>query len=93
MAGSSKTPVKNPADFSKAHDQSFIVPERFRAGIKALGNNGWMYYNDFIRQHKINPSQGALYRDNFKGFMLEADKKTIVCGSVKLATSFRKSVS
>ncbi len=82
-------PVKSVDDFRKAHDQSFIVPERFREGIKGMGPNGWMYLGDFMRQYKINPQQGALYRKDFDGFILEADKKMIICGSTKLAKKLR----
>lgn len=87
-----KTPVKGAADFHGTHNQSVIVPERFRAGIKAMGPKGWLYYNDFLREYKINPAQGALYRKGFEAFMLEADKKMVICGSVKLAKEFRESI-
>lgn len=86
------TPVKSIADFRKAHDQSFIVPERFRAGLKAMGANGWMYLSDFMRTYKINPQQGAAYRDDFKDNILEVDKKMIICGSAKLAKQLKESV-
>jgi hypothetical protein len=87
-----KTPVKTPADFQKTHDKAFIIPERFREGIKALGKTGWMYMGDFMREHKISPQDGALYRDLFKDYILEADKKMIICGSVAQAKEFRESI-
>jgi hypothetical protein len=87
-----KTAVKGPNDFHGTHNQSVIVPARFKAGIKAMGVNGWMYYNDFLREYKINPAQGALHRKGFEDHMLEADKKMVICGSVKLAKSFRESI-
>lgn len=87
-----KTAVKGPADFHGTHNQSVIVPERFKAGIKAMGVKGWMYYNDFLREYKINPQQGSLHRERFKDHILEADKKMIICGSVKLANEFRESI-
>lgn len=81
--------AKSIDDFRKAHDQSFIVPERFKAGIKAMGANGWMYLGDFMREYKINPAQGTGYRDLFKDHILEVDKKMIICGSVKLAKKLK----
>lgn len=87
-----KTAVKGPSDFHGTHNQSVIVPERFKTGIKAMGPKGWMYYNDFLREYKINPQQGSLHRDSFKDHILEADKKMIICGSVKLAKEFRESI-
>jgi hypothetical protein len=92
MAASAKVPAKTAADFFKAHDLDTIVPELFRAGIKALGPNGWLYLGDFQRANRINPTQGAAYRDQFKQFIIKADDKYVVCGSVKLANRFRKVV-
>lgn len=81
---------KSIEDFRKAHDQSFIVPERFKAGIKAMGPNGWMYMGDFMREYKINPAQGTAYRDQFSGYLHEVDKKMIICGSTKLAKKLKE---
>lgn len=93
----SKTPIaaksaKSLTDFQKAHDANFIVPERFRAGIKALGSEGWAYLGDFARDNHINPAQSAAYREQFAEFLLTADKKMVICGSAKLATKLRAMV-
>lgn len=88
----SKAKVKAATEFHGLHNQSVIVPERYRAGIKALGAKGWMYLGEFMMVHKINPAQGAAYRDMFKDYILEADKKMIICGSAKLAKEFREAI-
>lgn len=85
--------VRTSADFAKAHDKSYIIPEKFRTGVKALGPKGWMYLGDFQRANHINPSDGADHRDKFKEFMFEVDRKFVICGSAKLAKELKASLS
>lgn len=77
--------VKTLDDFKNTHDKNTIIPNRIKAGIAALGPNGWEYYGDFLKANKISVTDGSKFVESFKSFVVETDKKRIICGSKKLA--------
>ena len=102
MASKTKTPPapvkrvgKTLADFRAAHDKDFIVPNRMRAAIKALGNDGWEYETEFMKLAGISTTDLSAYRDQFADFQAVATttkmsgggvrKKIIWCGSTAFA--------
>jgi hypothetical protein len=102
MASKTKTapaPVKRVgktlADFRAAHDKDFIVPNRMKAAIKALGSDGWEYETEFMKLAGISTTDLSAYRDQFADFQAVATttkmsgggvrKKIIWCGSTGFA--------
>lgn len=81
--------AKSIAEFRSAHDKNFIIPERYRKGITALGVSGWEYEGVFYKGNQISVTHGAQFREEFKDFIVEADGKRVICGSKKLATKLR----
>jgi hypothetical protein len=51
-----------------------------------------MYLSEFMMANKISPQQSTAYREQFKDFLLEADKKMIICGSAKTAKEFKEAI-
>lgn len=86
--------VKGLADFRAAHDKDFIIPQKLKAGIEALGAAGWEYEGQFQKTNGISQTDGSRYREEFKDFivLLESGKKRIYCGSKALATKMRAMV-
>jgi len=86
-------------DFRKEHDQSYIVPERIRAGLAELGDS-WEYEIDFQKRIGCNAPMLAPYREQFADHMVEIKRRPgrshsrfAWCGSVKLATTLRDMVN
>lgn len=92
MASSTKQAVKSLDDFRKSHDKNFIIPERIKAGIASLGAGGWEYEGVFQKANGISVTDGAKFRDGFKDFIVEVDKKRVYCGSKALATKMREMI-
>lgn len=89
----SKSTIRKSSDiFCKQHHPAVFVPERFRAGIKALGPDGWAYLAEFLRENKISNTHGTQFGEKFQDHMLTADRKTVICGSAKLAAKLAKLV-
>lgn len=64
---------KNLADFRRAHDKSFIVPQKIKAGLDSLGA-AWEYEIDFAKRCGVSTADMAAYRSQFEPFWLIADR-------------------
>lgn len=84
--------VKTLDDFKNTHDKNTIIPNRIKSGIAALGVNGWEYYGDFLKANKISVTDGSKFVETFKDFVVEVEKKRIICGSKKLASKMKEMV-
>jgi hypothetical protein len=86
---------RTQAEFRALHDKGFIIPSRMRAGIKALGPDGWEYEAEFMKLADISTTDLGMYRDQFADYQAVATttkssgggvrKKIIWCGSVAFA--------
>lgn len=56
---------KSLADFKAAHDKSFIVPAKIKAGLEKLGADGWEYEMDFAKLCGLGNNDLARYREQF----------------------------
>ena len=56
---------KSLADFKAAHDKSFIVPNKIKAGLATLGTDGWEYESDFYKSAGVPPQDLAKFRQQF----------------------------
>ena len=73
---------KSLAEFRKQHDKSFIVPQKVRAALKALGARGWAYELEFLRLAGLSTTDLAAYRDVFEDHWLVVDRtKRVWAGS------------
>lgn len=88
------TKVKGILDFRAAHDKDFIVPQKIKVALVALGKDGWEYEAQFYKAAGISTTDGARYRDEFKEQIvtIEAGKKRIYCGSPALAVKMKAMV-
>lgn len=55
---------KSLSDFRAVHDKSFVIPNKIRAGLAALGD-GWDYEPEFIKLCGVSVLDFARFRDEF----------------------------
>lgn len=85
---------KTLSDFRAAHDKSFIVPLRIRAGLKALGD-GWEYEVQFMKLCGLSQTDFSCYREEFETYCVETkghNAKRVWCGTPTLAEKLRAMV-
>lgn len=94
-----KTPVKKDTkktlkDFRKAHDRSYIVPERIKEALKQLGSDSWEYETVFVKMVGIGQTELNIYRDQFEDYVVETKRggKRVWAGSKGLAEKMREMV-
>lgn len=85
---------KTLADFKAAHDKSFIVPQKIKAGIDALGKDGWEYEAEFIKSSGVNQNDISKFREQFTDFVVlirqDGREKRVWAGSKTLADKLRE---
>lgn len=64
---------KDLAAFRAAHDRAFIIPDKIRRGLTALGDS-WEYEVDFIKRCGCSTTDFAAYREQFKDFYVETPR-------------------
>lgn len=64
-----KTAGRTIDEFRASHDRSFIVPNKIRAGLQALGD-GWAYEGDFVKLAGISLTDLGAYRGKFEEFVV-----------------------
>jgi hypothetical protein len=80
--------------FRAAHDRAYIVPQRIKAGLDALGES-WEYESEFTRRCGIAPQELPRYRDQFREFCVEPPRgsasspKRVWAGSKAFAAKLR----
>lgn len=88
---------KTLADFSAIHDNSVIIPKRYREGIAKLGVDGWEYEFEFMRANGIASQFVNKYGAPFEAYKVKVrvkrDYKNIICGSIKLAKKMREALN
>lgn len=83
---------KSLEDFRGLHDDSFIVPNKFRAALESLGES-WEYEKDFIIRAGVNQTQFGRYREQFADFQIEIGgktKKRVWAGTKAFANKLRE---
>jgi|SRR6185312_5395133 len=87
---------KSLADFRKAHDRNYIVPEKIEAALKLLGKNGWEYEGDFVKLAGISQTDISAFREQFADHVVDAPSvsgrstaKRVWAGSVEFANTLR----
>ena len=81
-------------DFRAAHDKSFIVPAKIRAGLEALGES-WEYEAEFLRRCGLSTTDFSIYRDQFVEFWIQTGGKSprrVWAGTVKFAETLREMI-
>lgn len=97
LKGAALKPRKNSgkslADFRVTHDRSFIVPERIKDALKALGD-GWEYEMQFTKLAAVSSSELSSYRDQFSDYVvvLRRDGKRAWAGSPATAQKMREMI-
>lgn len=93
------SPKKSIADFRAAHDKSFIVPNKIKAGLDALGPDGWEYELQFVKDIGVSVIDFSRFREQFEEFCVSvgvgtgtAKAKRIWAGSKALASKMRAMV-
>lgn len=56
--------------FRAAHDRAFIIPERIKKALAALGE-AWEYEADFIKRVGTGNHELAAFRDQFADYWVE----------------------
>ena len=105
LTGVTKTPAvhapaaptksgKSLADFRATYDKDFIIPQRIRAGIKALGA-GWEYEVAFAKLAGVSMNDLGNYREQFADYVvtLKRDGKRAWAGTAGMAKAMREMVS
>lgn len=89
-----KATGKSLADFRAVHDKSFVVPNKIKAGLEKLGNDGWEYEADFIKLCGLNINDFGRFRDQFGdnivAFKQDGRDRRIIAGSKALAAKMRE---
>jgi len=85
---------KTTDDFRALFDKNYIIPKKIKAALDELGPNIWELEKDFIARAKISTTDFAMFRDDFKDFIVEAKNpnrhpQRCWCGSKALATKLR----
>lgn len=81
---------KSIADFRAAHDKSFIVPQKIKVGLKALGA-GWAYEVEFLKLAGLSTTDLANHRDLFSEHIVLVDRtKRVWAGTKETASKLRE---
>lgn len=89
------TKGKNAEDFVKRHSQSYIVPEKIKAGLAQLGDT-WEYETEFAKRCGLGPGQFAPYREQFAAFIVDLPRSKAQrnqrawAGTAKFAAKIRE---
>lgn len=87
---------KSLADFKAAHDKNFIVPEKIKAGLAKLGNDGWEYEVEFGKMAGVGTNDIAKFREQFGEYVLlvksEKRERRVWAGSKALANKMREMI-
>ncbi len=85
------TAGKSLADFKRTYDKSFIIPQKVRAALKALGA-GWEYEVAFAKSAGVSLVDLGTVRDEFAGHVVTIgrDSKRAWAGTKATAEAMRK---
>lgn len=86
---------KDFESFRAAHDKNFIVPNKIKAGLAALGES-WMYEAEFMKSCGISQTDFAAYRDQFAEFYVDVggrNPKRVWAGTKAFANKLRGSAA
>lgn len=89
-----KTSGKDLIAFRAAHDKSFIVPAKIRAGLESLGES-WEYEAEFLRRCGLSTTDFSIYRDEFSEFWVQTGGKSpkrVWAGTAKFAATLREMI-
>ena len=87
-------PGRSLAEFRAAHDKNFIVPQKIKAALKALGD-GWEYEAQFIRLAGLSQTEMSTFRSLFEeDHVVVVDRtKRVWAGTKAVAAKLREMVS
>lgn len=85
-------------EFRSSHDRSYIVPNKIRAALAALGSDGWAYEGEFVKLATISLTELGAYREQFQEFIVtlkgtEHGGRRAWAGSKATAEKMRRMVS
>lgn len=87
-----KAGKKGLQDFRALHDKNFLVPQRIKAGLDALGD-GWEYEVDFVRSCGLSTTDFARFREQFEEFSVNVGSarspKRVWAGTKAMAAKMR----
>lgn len=87
---SPKSIGRSMREFRKEFDKDLIVPNKIRAGLKALGA-GWEYEVPFAKASGISLQDLAIYREQFADHvvLIRRDSKRAWAGTVDIANEMK----
>jgi hypothetical protein len=74
LAPPAKKSGKTLDDLRAIHDKSVLIPNRIKAGLAKLAEDGWenwAYESDFMRLAGVSPADFRDYREQFADFWAE----------------------
>jgi hypothetical protein len=81
------------ADFRAAHDRAYIVPQKIRATLAAMGES-WLYEAEFIKASGLTAPDVAAFRDQFAEHLVdvrhEGRRRAVWAGTKALAGKLRE---
>lgn len=90
---------KSLDEFCRAHDRTFIVPTKIKAGLGQLGDS-WEYEGDFIRRCGIASHELTKFREQFKDHIVEVARtssnghsRRVWAGTVAFAKRLREAIA
>lgn len=90
------TTKKSLTDFKAAHDKSFIVPTKIKAGLDKLGNDGWEYEVEFTKLAGVSVADISKFRELFAEQVVlvrnEGRERRVWAGSKSLAAKMREMI-
>jgi hypothetical protein len=91
LKAAASTSGKSLADFKQTYDKSFIIPQKVRAALKALGA-GWEYEVAFAKLAGVSLVDLGIVRDEFAGHVVTIgrDSKRAWAGTKATAEAMRK---
>jgi len=76
-------------DFRELYDKNLIIPRKIRDAIKRLGQNGWAYEIEFVKDAEISQADMGNFREKFSDYVVVLKSKRVWAGSPRLAQTLR----
>lgn len=83
---------KSLADFRRTYDKSYIVPNKVRAGLAALGSS-WEYEVEFAKSIAVSLGDLGMFREPFADHIVQVKEgRRIWAGTKALARQMREMI-
>lgn len=88
-----RTVGRSLAEFRSSHDKAFIIPQKIRAGLAALGD-GWEYEMAFAKLAGVSLGDLSAFRSIFEAHLVVVERtKRAWAGKASTAEKMRSMVS